>query len=66
MVKMFVLYHISRTFAYPIKRKSGVNIMKKIVFFLLTIVLAGIVSSCTTNQHCAAYGEKQRYQMERR
>lgn len=40
--------------------------MKKILYLLLATVLMGIVSSCTSNQHCAAYGEKQRYQIERR
>jgi len=39
--------------------------MKKIIFFILAVVITGIVASCTSNQHCAAYGEKQRYQMER-
>jgi hypothetical protein len=63
---MLVHILISYTFAHLLKRKSGVNIMKKILFVILAAVLSGIVSSCTTNQHCAAYGEKQRYQMERR
>jgi hypothetical protein len=63
---MFVPELISRTFAHLIKRKSGANIMKKILFVILATALLGIVSSCTSNQHCAAYGEKQRYQMERR
>jgi hypothetical protein len=40
--------------------------MKKLLFILLATVLLGIVASCTSNQHCAAYGEKQRYQIERR
>ncbi len=40
--------------------------MKKVVFALLTIVVLGIISSCASNQNCAAYGEKQRYQIERR
>ena len=63
---MFVHYLRCTNFAHLIKRKSGVNIMKKILFFILATVLSGIVSSCTSTQHCAAYGEKQRYQMERR
>lgn len=63
---MFVHILISSTFALPIKRKSGVKIMKKIIIVILATVLSGIVYSCTSNQHCAAYGEKQRYQMERR
>ena len=63
---MFVHYLISRTFANLIKRKSGANNMKKILFFILATVLLGIVASCTSNNHCAAYGEKQRYQIERR
>jgi len=63
---MVVHYLINSNFAYLIQRKSGVNIMKKILFFILAAVLMGIVSSCTSGQHCAAYGEKQRYQMERR
>ena len=63
---MLVHYYISRTFARLNKRKSGVTIMKKILFVLLAAVFSSIVSSCTSNQHCAAYGEKQRYQIERR
>lgn len=63
---MVVHYLISRTFANLIKRKSGVNTMKKILFVILGTVLLGILTSCTSNQRCAAYGEKQRYQMERR
>lgn len=42
------------------------NPMKKILFVILAAMLTGIIASCTSNQHCAAYGEKQRYQMERR
>jgi hypothetical protein len=63
-----MLVHYTRciTFAPSGKRKSRVNIMKKILFFILATVIAGIVSSCSSNQNCAAYGEKQRYQIERR
>lgn len=40
--------------------------MKKIVILFLTIVVVGlIISSCTTGQRCAAYGERGRYQVER-
>ncbi|MFH1298142.1 MAG: hypothetical protein ABIJ04_12895 [Bacteroidota bacterium] len=40
--------------------------MKKVIIMVLTIVVTGmIVSSCTTGQRCAAYGEKNRYQVER-
>jgi len=63
---MVVHYLINSNFAYLIPRKSGVTVMKKILFVVLATVLLGIVSSCTSNQHCAAYGEKQRYQIERR
>jgi len=40
--------------------------MKKIIFLLLAVFVAGIISSCASGQRCAAYGEKQRYQIERR
>jgi len=40
--------------------------MKKVLFVLLTVIVLGIISSCASNQNCAAYGEKQRYQIERR
>ncbi len=40
--------------------------MKKILFIVLTVIVLGIVTSCASNQRCAAYGEKQRYQIERR
>lgn len=40
--------------------------MRKIAILLLSVIVLGIVSSCTSNRGCAAYGEKQRYQMERR
>jgi uncharacterized protein YxeA len=39
--------------------------MKKVLYILLTIVILGIISSCASNKRCAAYGEKQRYQIER-
>ena len=39
--------------------------MKKVLYLLLTVVILGIICSCTSNKHCAAYGEKQRYQIER-
>ena len=40
--------------------------MKKVVIMVLSIVVIGmIVSSCTSGQKCAAYGEKSRYQAER-
>lgn len=63
---MLVHYVRCSTFVPSGKRKTRVNIMKKILFFLLATVIAGIVSSCSTNHNCAAYGEKQRYQIERR
>jgi len=40
--------------------------MKKIAILLLSVMLLGLITSCTSNRGCAAYGEKQRYQMERR
>ncbi|MBL7113332.1 MAG: hypothetical protein ISS19_15445 [Bacteroidales bacterium] len=40
--------------------------MKKVIIMVLTIIVIGmIVSSCTTGQRCAAYGERSRYQVER-
>lgn len=40
--------------------------MKKIVIIALTLIVVGIiVSSCTSGQRCAAYGEHNRYQIER-
>jgi len=35
--------------------------MKKVIL-LLVIIVSGIVLSCTTQNQCSAYGEKQRYQ----
>ncbi|MBE0648216.1 MAG: hypothetical protein IH596_10580 [Bacteroidales bacterium] len=40
--------------------------IKKVVILAMTIVVVGlIVSSCTSGQRCAAYGERSRYQVER-
>ncbi len=40
--------------------------MKKVVIMVLSIIVIGmIVSSCSSGQKCAAYGEKSRYQVER-
>jgi len=40
--------------------------MKKLLLTITAIVLfAAIFISCTSTSRCAAYGEKQRYQMER-
>jgi hypothetical protein len=47
--------------------KSSFKNMKKAVILLATIVVIGILaSSCMSNAGCAAYGERSRYQMERR
>jgi len=40
--------------------------MKKTLYFLLAVIVLGIVTSCASNRSCAAYGERQRYQIERR
>jgi len=40
--------------------------MKKIAFFLLTIIVIGLITSCASSSRCAAYGERQRFQVERR
>ena len=41
--------------------------MKKILAAITVIILFIVVfTSCTSTQKCAAYGERQRYQMERR
>ena len=40
--------------------------MKKILLTITVIVLLAVISvSCTSTNKCAAYGEKQRYQLER-
>ncbi|MBL6949804.1 MAG: hypothetical protein ISR57_04075 [Bacteroidales bacterium] len=40
--------------------------MKKVIITVLSIVVIGmIISSCSSGQKCAAYGEKSRYQVER-
>ena len=40
--------------------------MKKIIAIALTLIVVSIiVSSCTSGQRCAAYGERSRYQIER-
>ena len=66
MLKIFVYISKNHLLCSINKRKQEIIIMKRIVFALLTIVVLGIVSSCASNQNCAAYGEKQRYQIERR
>lgn len=44
----------------------SVKNIKKVVIMVLTIVVIGmIVSSCTSGQRCAAYGERSRYQVDR-
>ncbi|MEI6747830.1 MAG: hypothetical protein ACOYMF_07655 [Bacteroidales bacterium] len=41
--------------------------MKKVVLFLASVILLGIiVSSCSTGTQCAAYGEARNYRVERR
>jgi hypothetical protein len=41
--------------------------MKKLaVFFLATFVAALILSSCKSQESCAAYGEAKKYKVERR
>lgn len=41
--------------------------MKKAVIILFTLVVISILStSCMSSQSCAAYGERSRYQIERR
>jgi uncharacterized protein YxeA len=40
--------------------------MKKILILMISLVVLSLVSSCMSNKSCAAYGEKQRYQIERR
>jgi hypothetical protein len=41
--------------------------MKKAVILLVTLVVISILStSCMSSQGCAAYGERSRYQIERR
>ena len=44
----------------------SVKNMKKVVIMIMTIIVVGmIVSSCSSGQACAAYGERSRYQVER-
>jgi len=66
MLILFVHIKAFRKFVHSIQRKSIDNDMKKILIVLIGTILLGLVYSCTSNQHCAAYGEKQRYQIERR
>jgi len=41
--------------------------MKKVILILMTFVTIAIVAtSCMSTQGCAAYGERSRYQIERR
>lgn len=42
------------------------SVMRKILVALTVIILFGIfLISCKSSERCAAYGEKQRYQIER-
>ncbi len=46
---------------------ASIKNMKKAVILLLTVVVLTIVAtSCMSSQGCAAYGERSRYQVERR
>lgn len=44
-----------------------VKVMKKAVILFVTLVaVAMIATSCMSTQGCAAYGERSKYQIERR
>lgn len=45
----------------------SVKIMKKAVILFVTLVVISIIAtSCMSSQGCAAYGERSKYQIERR
>jgi hypothetical protein len=42
------------------------DMKKAVILFVTLVVLAIMVTSCMSSQGCAAYGERSKYQIERR
>ncbi len=64
---LIFLVHIIKNhlFCTVVQRKPEPDIMKKTIYFFLAVIILGIIASCTSSRSCAAYGERQRYQIER-
>jgi len=42
------------------------DMKKAVILFVTLVVLTIVATSCMSSQGCAAYGERSRYQIERR
>ena len=52
--------------AVAIMNHTTKDMKKAVILFVTLVVLTIVATSCMSSQGCAAYGERSRYQIERR